>query len=124
MEGKAKEAFDAWYINKARQRPDIGQRYFDEHLLEFLYNSGDTIKNAHIIEWLDSVGILIFLKRKTVGHRDFEFDYWYFIITNIQGVHLNNFLESKHHVIVDDRNEATEAAIKKAVEIFNEKYKE
>ncbi|MDV3474574.1 hypothetical protein CMU98_03055 [Elizabethkingia anophelis] len=110
MNGKAKEAFEKWFEKEYRT--------FTTSYAENV----DKINNHIIVEWLDSVGILIFLKRKTVGHRDFEFDYWYFIITNIQGVHLNNFLESKHHVIVDDRNEATEAAIKKAVEIYNARF--
>ncbi|MDV3751171.1 hypothetical protein CMU19_07210 [Elizabethkingia anophelis] len=121
MEGKAKETFDTWYIKKVRQRPDIGQRYFDEHLLEFLYNSGDTIKNAHIIEWLDSVGIFIFTRRLTML---LEFREWYFIITNSDGVHLNCHVCQESRILKDSRQEATEAAIKKAVEIYNEKYKE
>ncbi|WP_407475356.1 hypothetical protein [Elizabethkingia anophelis] len=96
MNGKAKEVFDAWYINKARQRPDIGERYFDENLIAFFENSGDTIKNAHYVEWLDSLGP--------------EFGGW--TISDLIYSELNN------------RNilKATEAAIKKAVEIFNEKY--
>ncbi|WP_185287066.1 hypothetical protein, partial [Chryseobacterium indologenes] len=117
MEGKAKEAFDAWYINKARQRPDIGERYFDENLIAFFENSGDTIKNAHYVEWLDSMGIYIFTRRLTMS---LEFKEWYFIITNSDGVHLNNHVSKESRILKDSRQEATEAAIKKAVEIFNE----
>ncbi|MDV3470857.1 hypothetical protein CMU02_08960 [Elizabethkingia anophelis] len=113
MEGKAKEAFEKWFENN----------YLDNWMY---YNrpENSTIINALKIEWLDSVGILIFLKRMVLGHRDFAFEDWYFIITNKRGIHLNDFLDKECRINIDDRNLATEAAIKKAVEIFNEKYKE
>lgn len=72
--------------------------------------------NSLIIEFFDSVGIIILLKR--FAHK-LEFSDWYFIITNKQGVHLNNYLENR--VNVDSRQEATKQAIIKANEIYNEK---
>lgn len=110
MKGKAKFEFEKWYLQKARQRPDIGDRFYDEHLLAHLYDAGDTIKNGHIIEWLDSIEIIIEIG---IHQRIGDLNMW-------RGK-INNFLYDDLEFKVS-RQEATEAAIKKAVEIFNEKY--
>lgn len=103
LTGKAKEDFKIW---------------FDTNYLDFWnqYHKYDTLINALIIEWFDSVGIIILPKRFT--HK-LEFSDWYFIITNKQGVHLNNYLEDRLNV--DSRQEATEKAIEKANLIYNNK---
>lgn len=71
--------------------------------------------NTLIIEWFDSVGIYILPKRFT---HCLEFEDWYFIITNKQGVHLNNYCEDR--INIDSRQETTKQAIIKANKIYNE----
>ncbi|WP_407498845.1 hypothetical protein [Elizabethkingia anophelis] len=120
MEGKANEMFLDWITSKYFFKD---KKYSDLNI----YQKGDigeflrfTItKHAYILEWLDSVGIYIFTKRLTML---LEFKEWYFIITNSDGVHLNNHVSQESRILKDSRQEATEAAIKKAVEIYNEKY--
>ncbi|HFK5563457.1 TPA: hypothetical protein ACGZ9C_003125 [Elizabethkingia anophelis] len=109
MEGKAKEAFEKWFEKEYRT--------FTTSYAENV----DKINNHIIVEWLDSVGIYIFTRRLTMS---LEFKEWYFIITNSDGVHINNHVNKESRILKDSRQEATEAAIKKAVEIFNDKYKE
>ncbi|HFK5582122.1 TPA: hypothetical protein ACG0AV_002050 [Elizabethkingia anophelis] len=95
MEGKAKEAFEKWFKNN----------YLDNWIY---YNRPDnkTIINSLKIEWLDSVGIHV-----TVS-------YW--SITNKwQDLILGFYNGSFEH---NTRQEATEAAIKKAVEIYNARF--
>lgn len=110
MELKAKEAFDAWYINKVRQRPDIGNRFYDEHLLKFLDDAGNTIKNAHYVEWLDSLGIYVYVD--PVMSQGIYYWRAYIHYFECEG----NLRQEQYYA---SRQEATEAAIKKAVEIFN-----
>lgn len=76
----------------------------------------ELLQNAYIIEWFDSVGIYIQPKRFT---HCLEFQDWYFIITDKKGIHLNNFLENR--IKIDSRQQATEQAIIKANEIYNER---
>ncbi|HFK5521130.1 TPA: hypothetical protein ACG0AP_003564 [Elizabethkingia anophelis] len=119
MEGKAKEAFEKWYLEKSRLHMGVDNPYYDEMLLLSFKNTEDIIKNAYYIDWLDSMGIYIFTRRLTMS---LEFKEWYFIITNSDGVHLNNHVSKESRILKDSRQEATEAAIKKAVEIYKEKY--
>ncbi|MDV3685289.1 hypothetical protein CMT89_08305 [Elizabethkingia anophelis] len=105
MEGKAKEAFEKWFDNK----------YLDNWIY---YNRPDnkTIINSLKIEWLDSVGIYIDIEffRKNVKEEAL------FVAGTTDELNVFQPLGVEYH----SRQEATEAAIKKAVEIFNEKYKE
>ncbi|MVW93660.1 hypothetical protein FCL53_16990 [Elizabethkingia meningoseptica] len=112
MEGKENEIFLDWITRKYFFKD---KKYSDLNI----YQKGDigeflrfpTTKNAYIIEWFDTEGIYITI--------DFTKPYWYcYIMTSGFGCYSmseNEFLT---------RRMATEAAIKKAVEIFNEKYKE
>lgn len=103
LTGKALEDFTKWEIT-------------NDYVYVTTYDkSHNILENALIIEWFDSVGIIILPKRFT--HK-LEFSDWYFIITNKQGVHLNNYLEDR--VNVDSRQEAIEKAIIKANKIYNE----
>lgn len=106
MNGKAKEAFEKWFEKEYRT--------FTTSYAENV----DKINNHIIVEWLDSVGIYIFTRRFMMS---LEFREWYFIITNSDGVHLNNHVSKESRILKDSRQEATEAAIKKAVEIYNER---
>jgi len=75
----------------------------------------EACQNALIIEFFDLVGIYIHPKRNCMG---IVFNHWYYIITGKNGMHLHNFLETK--IEVDSRTEATNEAIEKANQIFNE----
>lgn len=59
LTNKCKEQFEIWYLKMIRQKPDIQERYYDENLLSFFWNSDDTIRNARIIEFFDSVDIYV-----------------------------------------------------------------
>lgn len=74
--------------------------------------------NALIIEWFDSVEIYIHTKRNCMG---IKFNEWYFIITNKNGIHYNNHVAPESRIKNDCRQQATEAAIKAANEIYNAK---
>ncbi|MCT4238491.1 hypothetical protein HZP42_19090 [Elizabethkingia anophelis] len=104
MEGKAKEAL----LNFLKQN------HWTDYVL--YVESQKPISNELIIYWLDSVGIYIDIEffRKNIK------DEALFVTGTTD--ELNGFqpLGVEYH----SRQEATEAAIKKAVEIFNEKYKE
>ncbi|AQX09836.1 hypothetical protein [Elizabethkingia ursingii] len=92
MEGKAKEAFDAWFEKEYRY---------------FTTVNSENVDNRIIVEWLDSVAIIIEIG---IHQRIRDLNMWRGKINNI----LFDDLEYKV-----SRQEATEAAIKKAVEIYN-----
>ncbi|MCT4287377.1 hypothetical protein HZP25_11700 [Elizabethkingia anophelis] len=99
MEGKAKEAFKKWFDNK----------YLDNWNY-YNITENNAIMNALTIEWLDSVGIYITI--------DFTKPYWYVIIIPSNGI--GNYIMEENGFL--SRQEATEAAIKKAVEIYNARF--
>lgn len=96
MEGKAKEAFEKWF------EKEYGT------FTTFYAENVDKINNHMIVEWLDSVGIHITVSYWIVANK------WQDLIL---GVYNGSF---KHNT----RQEAIEAAIKKAVKIYNEKHNE
>ncbi|WP_407475398.1 hypothetical protein [Elizabethkingia anophelis] len=108
MEGKANEMFLDWITSKYFFKD---KRYSNLNI----YQKGDIgeflrfpiTKNAYIIEWLDSVKLNAYIVPVKSG--------WFSCIRNV-----DNDLT---HGLFIDRESATEAAIKKAVEIYNEKYK-
>lgn len=96
MEGKAKEAFEKWFKKEYRT--------FTTSYAENV----DKINNHIIAEWLDTIYINAYVVPVAEG--------WYSVV--------NHGANDCTHGLYTDRQSATEAAIKKAVEIFNEKYKE
>lgn len=107
LTGKAKEDFYNFCKNKGLE---------NFHNKSYALEVCKTFWKALIIEWLDSVGIYIQPKRFT---HCLEFQDWYFMITDKKGIHLNNFLENR--IKIDSRQQATEQAIIKANEIYNER---
>lgn len=98
--GKAKEGFKLWFSIKNKEKTfSYNEKY--------LNNLDDIFLNALIIEWLDSVGI-------NVACQWFDKD-WIF------SVEVKPF---KQHHYRDfgfaSRQEATNEAIKKSVEIYNQ----
>lgn len=107
--GKAKEDFERWYLAKLRNRDDIVGRYFDNSLLNYFWSAGDTMIQAFIVEWLDSVGIYIEVGAICIdGHAQYDY--------NIQE---NNTLNGMNGHTFSTRHEATQQAINKAIEIYN-----
>ncbi|MDV3674465.1 hypothetical protein CMU30_13870 [Elizabethkingia anophelis] len=98
MEGKAKDAFKKFCYENDYTLFTENEKYKDLEMFN----------NALIIEWLDSVKLNAYIVPVKSG--------WFSCIRNG-----DNDLT---HGFFIDRESATEAAIKKAVEIYNEKYKE
>lgn len=113
---KAKRDFEKWYLKMLREKPDIQDRFYDEHLLSFFWNSDDVMRNGYIVAWFDSVKYIITVRRSSFS---LKFNDWYFIIENERGCHLNNFLENR--IKNDNRDETLINAISKANEIYNKK---
>lgn len=110
MEGKAKDA-----LFKFCQENDYSLFAESEK-----YKDLAIMNNALIIEWLDSVGSYITIQAfediSSGYNRGFE------VVIYDEKSNKNYFVLNNGDVF-STRQEATEAAIKKAVEIFNEKYK-
>lgn len=102
LSGKAKDDFIKWHVLNESKKILIEQ-------IENWYYS-------EIVEWLDSIGIYIHVKRFTHG---LEFKEWYFIITDYRGVHFNNHVSKESRILNDSRKEILNLAIKKANEIYN-----
>ena len=99
LTGKAKEEFFNWLDNQGVNGIDISNWEFEKfHLLS------NVSKNSLIIEWFDSVGIII-----TSDY--FELNKGFY----------SEILESNFEIIKPTRQEALAEAIKKANEIYNNK---
>ena len=106
LTGKAKEDFENYVLNKnLGHDSEVLISVYNQETLFINYNNvKETLLNALIIEWFDSVGIYI-------SSYGFEFTKeFYSEITS------DNF-----SVIKPTRQEALTEAIKKANEIYNEK---
>lgn len=104
LTGKASKDFIKWLHFKHNLQP---------------YNLfNEIIQYALIIEWFDSVGIYISVKRLCTS---LKFRCWYFVITNEDGDYLNKHGYDESRINNDSRIEITKKAIKKANEIYNEK---
>ncbi|MDV3508974.1 hypothetical protein CMU89_17020 [Elizabethkingia anophelis] len=93
MEGKAKEALSKFQASKSD--------------MDIMVNNNEMLLNSLTIEWLDTVKLNVYVVPVKNG--------WFSCIKNG-----DNDLT---HGLFIDRQSATEAAIKKAVEIYNSKYK-
>ena len=106
---KCKEHFEIWYLKMLRQKPDIQDRFYDENLLSFFWNSDDIMRNARIIEFFDQMRIYIY-ENIIIELFDCEIkEYW-----TIEG-------EMKRHCLnpYNTRQEAQKQAIQIANEIYN-----
>ncbi|MDV3768117.1 hypothetical protein CMU26_00985 [Elizabethkingia anophelis] len=102
MEGKAKEEMLKWL---SANYP-LGWKAMEMGGLR------PSFQNTLIVEWLDSVGIVISVMVDMSFNHSIYYDYT---------LTVNSFTYFSNETY-KSRQEATEAAIKKAVEIFNEKY--
>jgi len=97
---KAKEDFLKWYLEKGNKKINTKQ---------FSLDIAKSIIYAIAIEWFDSVGI--FIETGGADYRGIEF--WY----NIQE---KNTINGHNGEYFKSRQEATEKALEKANEIYNE----
>ena len=127
MEGKAKEAFEKWYYKKhcnSNIKYKNLQHWQREEVFGWLYGSPKTIKYSFFNEWLLSKAKLF---AHVFPHGDKK--HWGINITDIENdpdtpLHLRtSFITTQEYEKIKYKSfeEATEAAIKKAVEIFNER---
>ena len=103
LTGKSKEVFEKWYYKEIDY---VGLCDIDMHLSQTI--------NALIIEWFDSVGIEIFPVsgwRDTTRERD--------------GIDVEIIYNSKKYLFINNnsRTKATEKAIEKTNEIYNNQNK-
>ena len=99
LNGKAKEEFFNWLDNQGVNGIDISNWEFEK-----FHSLSNVSKNSLIIEWFDSVGIII-----TSDY--FELNKGFY----------SEILESNFEIIKPTRQEALAEAIKKANEIYNNK---
>ncbi len=106
LTGKAKEDFENYVLNKelGHDSEVLISVYNQESLFINYNNVKETLLNALIIEWFDSVGIII-----TSDY--FELNKGFY----------SEILESNFEIIKPTRQEALAEAIKKANEIYNNK---
>ena len=105
LTGKCKRTFLKWI--KIR----VNSKLHEIYKIEFWFNLQDeSFKIALIIEWFDSLGIYIEISF-------YDDCYWTYNIYSNKPV-----LEKETANICNNRQQATEEAIKKANEIYNEKY--
>lgn len=113
LTGKAKEDFLKW----CKQDANWMQTYEDIFL------------HALIIEWFDSIGIIITISEDSFNYVDEEEtkDYWYsvfsYFIKKYSDIEdgLNNYEEYYDTEEFSNRQESTKKAIIKANEIYNER---
>ena len=106
LTGKAKEDFENYVLNKnlGHDSEVLISVYNQESLFINYNNVKETLLNALIIEWFDSIGIII-----TSDY--FELNKGFY----------SEILESNFEIIKPTRQEALAEAIKKANEIYNNK---
>mgnify|MGYP000653321138 CR=1 FL=1 len=106
LTGKAKEDFENYILNKELGHDsEVLISVYNQETLFINYNNvKETLLNALIIEWFDSVGIII-----TSDY--FELNKGFY----------SEILESNFEIIKPTRQEALAEAIKKANEIYNNK---
>lgn len=98
----------------------ICKQDFEEYLknndhtpwLVFFDGIPDTVKNAYMIEWFDSVAVYISIEPNFhIFEKGNPFSCFRF------------FIDMIHYGQADTRQEATKSAIEKANELYNEKFK-
>jgi hypothetical protein len=110
LTGKAKEDFEKWYSENVEFKGEV--LYLEEfYILPF------SMQYGVLVDWFDSVGVYILIKR--LYSIPMENDVWYFIITNKEGVYFNSTLDKENKS--ETRPQARQKAIEKANEIYNKR---
>lgn len=106
--GKAKVDFEHWLLREGNEIIKDGSIEYDLYYM-CKYMIPENMVCAKIIEWLDSVGIYIEVGAICIdGHAQYDY--------NIQE---NNTLNGMNGHTFATRHEATQQAINKAIEIYN-----
>ena len=107
LNGKAKEEFEKWILNtpQGHESQRMIKIYNQKELFVSYVGIGKTFLNTLIIEWLDSVGVYVTI----LVCIDLKFDAY--VTIKEKRIEASQFNET--------RQQATEKAITKAVEIFN-----
>ena len=106
LTGKAKEDF---LTNMSILTEIKDKKYLEEYFSKI----SDLIKNAYYVDFFDSVGIYIFIDNVS----SYKERFWRFHIA------MNDLDRNiREEFYMDNRSEITYKAIKKANEIYNEKY--
>ncbi len=107
LTGQAETDFETWFVQKEQKTIDTGKTI----ILIFFYSLTETMKNAEIIEWFDSVNIIINSK---FFKYDVDYAKWSYSIRDL--------IASPYKFY--SRQEAYLEAISKANEIYNTKLKD
>lgn len=114
LTGKAKQDFEKGIIEILKQK--YNEKIDDnKRAIDWIYNSNDLILLAHIIEWFDSVGIIIHTSYDIVDKK------WGYEIFNdfVYNNDEDSFDIPMIHNVFLNRKEATKQSIIKANEIYN-----
>lgn len=114
LTGKCKEAFEEWYLETVYTR--VMDNETKTYYLRSFYNCRlESEKFGVYQDFFDSVGMIINID-KASGYKNFY--WWYFVIEDKDGVHLNNHV--KDRIEKNCRHTARTKAIEKANELYNE----
>lgn len=102
---KCKEEFYKYMIPELRKMDGVGDRFFDETIIQQFEILPDCFKNAMIIQFFDSIGILT--NQISYGKNN----YWKPVCENFTS-----------GLFYKTRKEATDLSIKWANESFNKKH--
>ena len=109
LTGKCREGFEDWYNSNIGKKINVG------HLS--LYTLSENMVYSVIIEYFDSIGVYINIKRFFLGN---EFKFWYFTINDENGIGLINHVSTENRVFINSRQEIIIQAIEKANDLINE----
>jgi hypothetical protein len=112
LTGKCKEGFEKWLIQNYKNLS-----FYHGKDLAMFNDLPPQMCNALIIEYFDSVGVYINIKRFFLGN---EFKFWYFTINDENGIGLINHVSTENRVFINSRQEIIIQAIEKANDLINE----
>lgn len=108
-------AFEKWFYEnhgKCSKKYEELLHWQKSEIMDWIFNACDTIQHAFLIEFFDSVGVYIEIGGYKPHLVKKPADYWY-------NIHQENTNPKPNNQSFTSRQEATEQAIIKANEIFN-----
>lgn len=128
LTGKAKEDFEKWYFENQCQSNISFEELMPHHKLDiygWLYSQSDTMVNAFVIDWLDTVGFHVMVEPHIGGGADV---YFAKVIYRRADNFIDTWVDIQNDAYSDpddnhfsSRQEATKAAIEKANSIYNQR---
>lgn len=104
LTGKCKEKFEIYYIKFARKQDFIGDRYYDDTLINQFYQLPLAMQYGVIEDFFDNINIIINIQKKEKGNK------WWVL----------RFSEKRYMKHLKTRDECRVNAIIKANEIYNQ----